>query len=87
MWLELVRCTPPLAQAPSILYGRAVLHKGSVANVDVTRQSRIDNYWNIDGPRDLFDSWTGFTQFTLSEKSDQTHEHMKMPAAHAKHET
>ena len=87
MWLELVRCTPPLAQAPSILYGRAVLHKGSVANVDVTRQSRIDNYWNIDGPRDLFDSWTRFTQFTLSEKSDQTHEHMKMPAAHAKHET
>ena len=23
------------------------------------------DYWNIDGSRDLSDSWTGFTQFTL----------------------
>ena len=29
--------------------------------------SMID-YWNIDGSRGLSDSWTGFTQFTLSEK-------------------
>ena len=29
------------------------------------QESRIDDYWNIDGSRDLFDSWTGFTQFTL----------------------
>ena len=27
----------------------------------------IDDYWNIDGSRDLSDSWTGFTQFTFSE--------------------
>ena len=33
------------------------------------QESRIDDYWNIDGSRDLSDSWTGFTQFTLlSEK-------------------
>ena len=33
------------------------------------QESRIDYYWNIDGSRDLSDSWTGFTQFTLlSEK-------------------
>ena len=33
------------------------------------QESRIDDYWNIDGSRDLFDSRTGFTQFTLlSEK-------------------
>ena len=25
----------------------------------------IGVYWNIDGSRDLSDSWTGFTQFTL----------------------
>ena len=38
-------------------------------NLDVLRESRIDDYWNIDGSRDLSDSWTGFTQFTpLSEK-------------------
>ena len=33
---------------------------------DVSR--RIDDYWNIDGSRDLSDSWTGFTQFTRLEE-------------------
>ena len=38
-------------------------------NLDVMQESRIDDCWNIDGSRDLSDSWTGFTQFTLlSEK-------------------
>ena len=38
-------------------------------NLDLMQESRIDDYWNIDGSRDLSDSWTGFTQFTLlSEK-------------------
>ena len=38
-------------------------------NLDVTQESRIDDYWNIDGSRDLSDSWTGSTLFTLlSEK-------------------
>ena len=38
-------------------------------NMDVVEESRIDDYWNIDGSRDLSDSWTGLTQFTLlSEK-------------------
>ena len=38
-------------------------------NLDVMQESRIDDYWSIDGPRDLSDSWIGFTQFTpLSEK-------------------
>ena len=34
-------------------------------NLDVMQERRIDDYWNIDGSRDLSDSWTGFTQFTL----------------------
>ena len=34
-------------------------------NLDVMQESRIDDYWNIDGSRDVSDSWTGFTQFTL----------------------
>ena len=34
-------------------------------NLDVMQGSRIDDYWNIDGSRDLSDSWTGFTQFIL----------------------
>ena len=32
------------------------------------QERRIDDYWNIDGSRDLSDSWTGFTQFTLLEE-------------------
>ena len=37
-------------------------------NLDVKREKRIDDYWNIDGSRDLSDPWTGFTQFTLLEE-------------------
>ena len=37
-------------------------------NLDVMQESRIDDYWNIDGSRDLSDCWTGFTQFTLLEE-------------------
>ena len=41
-------------------------------NLDVVQESRIDDYWNIDGSRDLSDSWTGFTQFTsLKEKTSR----------------
>ena len=32
------------------------------------QERRIDEYWNIDGSRDLSGSWTGFTQFTLLEE-------------------
>ena len=37
-------------------------------NWDVKREKRIDDYWNIDGSRDLSGYWTGFTQFTLLEE-------------------
>ena len=37
-------------------------------NLDVKQEKRINDYWNIDGPRDLSDSWTGCTQFTLLSK-------------------
>ena len=37
-------------------------------NLDVKQERRIDDYWNIDGSRDLSDYWTGFTQFTLLEE-------------------
>ena len=36
--------------------------------MDVKQERRIDDYWNVDGSRDLSDCWTGFTQFTLLEK-------------------
>ena len=38
------------------------------SNLDVKQEKRIDDYWNIDGSRDLLDPWTGFTQFTLLEE-------------------
>ena len=38
------------------------------SNLDVKQGERIDDYWNIDGSRDLSDPWTGFTQFTLLEE-------------------
>ena len=37
-------------------------------NLDVKQERRIDDYWNIDGSRDLSDPWTRFTQFTLLEE-------------------
>ena len=41
----------------------------SHTNLDVKQEKRIDDYWNIDGSRDLSDPWTGFTQFTLLEEN------------------
>ena len=32
------------------------------------QERSINDYWNIDGSRDLSDSWTGFTQFTLKDE-------------------
>ena len=32
------------------------------------QESRIDDYWKIEGSRDLSASWTGFTQFTLLDE-------------------
>ena len=37
-------------------------------NLDVKQDKRIDDYWNIDGSRDLSAYWTGFTQFILLEE-------------------
>ena len=36
--------------------------------MDVKHEKRIDDYWIIDGSRDLSDPWTSFTQFTLLEE-------------------
>ena len=38
-------------------------------NLDVKQEKRIDDYWNIDGSRDLSDPWPGFTQFTRLEEN------------------
>ena len=40
------------------------------------QEIRIDDYWNIDGSRDLSDSWTGFTQFTLLDEKPSRRIHV-----------
>ena len=35
---------------------------------NLDQEKRIDDYWNIDGSRDLSDYWTGFTQFIQLEE-------------------
>ena len=39
-------------------------------DLDVKQAKRIDDYWTIDGSRDLSNPSTGFTQFTLLEEKD-----------------
>ena len=34
-------------------------------DLDVAQEKRIDDKWNVDGNRNLSDTWTGFTRFTL----------------------
>ena len=34
-------------------------------DLDVAQEKRIDDCWNVDGSRNLSDSWTGFTRFQL----------------------
>ena len=37
--------------------------------LDVMSEKKMDDYWNVDGDRELSDTWTGFTRFTtLSEE-------------------
>ena len=42
-------------------------------NLDVMLERRMDDYWNIDGSRDLSDSWTGFTQLALLAEKPPDH--------------
>ena len=42
--------------------------RATSTTLDVLLVRRIEDYWNIDGDRDLSDSWTGFTRFTFLEE-------------------
>ena len=45
-----------------------VVSRTTHTNLDVKQEKRIDDYWNIDGPRGLSDPWTGSTRFILVEE-------------------
>ena len=34
-------------------------------SLDVLLEKHIDDFWNVDGERELSDAWTGFTRFIL----------------------
>ena len=42
--------------------------RATSTTLDVMLERRIDDYWNIEGDRDLAGSWTGFTRFTMLEE-------------------
>ena len=37
----------------------------SFTSLDVMLERQIEEYWNVDGERELSDAWTGFTRFIL----------------------
>ena len=37
-------------------------------SLDVMLEKNIDDYWNVDGDRELPDTWTRFTRFTILEE-------------------
>ena len=60
-----VKLCSPREESFPILLKYIDVCRTSPANLDLMQESRIDDYWNIDGSRDVSVSWTGFTQFTL----------------------
>ena len=34
-------------------------------SLDVMLEKQVEDYWNVDGERELSDAWTGFTRFML----------------------
>ena len=39
--------------------------RSTLTDLDGAQEKRVDDLWNVDGNRNLSDSWTGFTRFTL----------------------
>ena len=66
-----VKLYPPREEPFPIPLKNIDVSRTTRTNLDVMQESRIDHYWNIDGSRDLFDSWTGFTQFTLLDQTEK----------------
>ena len=63
-----VKLYPPREESFPIPLKYIDVSRTTQTNLDVMQERRIDDYWNIDGSRDLSVSWTGFTQFTLSSQ-------------------
>ena len=68
--------------AAIFVFLEVILHKYSVrgcidvtrtthTNLEVLQETRIDDCWKVDVDRNLSDSWTGFTKFTLERKTSK----------------
>ena len=42
--------------------------RATKTSLDVMLETNIDDYWNVDGDRDLSDTWTDFTRFTILDE-------------------
>ena len=42
--------------------------KAANTSLDVMLEKSIDVYWNVDGDRDLSDTWTGLNRFTIFDE-------------------
>ena len=38
------------------------------SSLDVLLEKNIEDYWNLDGQKELSDAWTGFTRFTVLDE-------------------
>ena len=63
-----VKLYPPREESFPIPLIYINISRTTHTNLDVKLEKRIDDFWNIDGSRDLSDPWTGFTQFTLLDE-------------------
>ena len=42
--------------------------RATSSSFDVMAEKNIDDHWNVDGDRELSDTWTGFTRFTILDE-------------------
>ena len=42
--------------------------RAASSSLDVMLETNIDDYWNVDGDRELSDTWTGFNWFTILDE-------------------
>ena len=63
-----VQLHSPREESFPILLKYIDVSRNTHTNLDVKHGRRIDNYWNVDGSRDLSHYWRGFTHFTLLEE-------------------
>ena len=71
-WSMSVKLYSPREESFSIPLKYIDVSRTTFSNLDVKQEKRIDDYWNIDGSRDLSDPWTGSHNLLYWKKNLQT---------------